>query len=61
MPKRRFTDKHIVFALRQAEAGTGISEICHKMGVAEATFHRWRKVHAGMCLSEIRRMKQLEE
>ena len=43
--------------LRQAEAGTAVGEICRKMGVAEATFYRWKKVYAGMGVSEIRRLK----
>ena len=61
MPKKRFTDEQIAFALRQAEAGTTIGEICRKMGIAEATFYRWKKVYAGMGVAEIRRLKQLEE
>ena len=39
MPKKRFSDEQIAFALRQAEAGTTVGEICRKMGVAEATFY----------------------
>lgn len=31
------------------------------MGVADATFYRWKKVYAGMGVAEIRRLKQLEE
>ncbi len=31
------------------------------MGVAEATFYRWKKIYAGMGVAEIRRLKQLEE
>ncbi len=61
MPKKRFTNEQIAFALRQAENGTLVGEICRKMGVAEATFYRWKKVYAGMGVSEIRRLKQLEE
>ncbi len=38
MPKKRFSDEQIAFALRQAESGTTVGEICRKMGVAEATF-----------------------
>lgn len=48
MPKKRFSDEQIAFALRQAEAGTTVGEICRKMGIAEATFYRWKKVYAGM-------------
>lgn len=61
MPKKRYSDGQIAFALRQAEAGTPIGEICRKMGVAEATFYRWKKVYAGMGVAEILRLKQLEE
>ncbi len=60
MPKRRFSDEQIAFALRQAEARRGW-RICRKMGVAEATFYRWKKVYAGMGVAEIRRLKQLED
>jgi len=61
MPKKRFTDEQIAFALRQVEAGTTVGEVCRKMGVAEATFYRWKKVYAGMGVAEIRWLKQLEE
>ena len=61
MPKKRFTEEQIGFALRQAESGTSIVEICRRMGVAEATFYRWKKQFAGMGVAEIRRLKQLEE
>ena len=45
----------------QAENGTLVCKICRKMGVAEATFYRWKKVYVGTGVSEIRRLKQLEE
>ena len=61
MPKKRFSEEQIAFALRQAESGTSVGEICRKMGVADATFYRWKKVYSGMGVSEIRRLKQLEE
>ena len=43
MKRSRFTDRQIAFALQQAEAGTGVLEVCRKMGVAEQTFYRWKK------------------
>ena len=61
MPQKRFSEQQIAFALRQADAGTTVVKICRKMGVAEATFYRWKKVYAGMGVSEIRRLKQLED
>ena len=60
MPKKRFSDEQIAFAMRQAEAGAAVGEICCKMGIAEATFYRWKKVYASMGVAEIRRLKRLE-
>jgi putative transposase len=61
MKRKRFSEEQIGFALRQAESGTTIEEICRKMGVSEPTFYRWKKVYAGMGVVEIRRLKQLED
>jgi putative transposase len=61
MRKSRFTEEQIAFALRQAETGTKVSEVCRKMGVAEATFYNWKKKYGGLGVTELRRLKQLEE
>jgi len=61
MKRKRFSEEQIAFALRQAESGTTIEDICRKMGISEPTFYRWKKVYAGMGVSEIRRLKQLED
>jgi len=49
------------FALKQAEVGTSIEEICRKMGISDATFYNWRKKYGGLGPSELRRLRQLEE
>jgi putative transposase len=61
MKRKRYTDEQIAFALRQAENGTLVDEVCRKLGVSEATFYRWKKQFAGMGVVEIRRLKQLED
>ena len=61
MPKKTFTDEQIVAALRQAESGIPIVEVCRKFAVTETTFFRWRKQFAGLGISELRRLKQLED
>ena len=50
---RQYTDEQIGFALRQAGAGTSVEAICRKLGVAEATFCRWRKKFGGLGVAEI--------
>ena len=59
--KKRFTQAQISFALRQADSGTPLEQIIRKMGIAEATFYRWKKKYAGLGLAEMRRLKQLED
>jgi putative transposase len=61
MKKTKFTESQIVFALKQAETGTRVDEVCRKMGISEATFYNWKKKFGGLGDSEIRRLKQLED
>ncbi|MBN8490298.1 MAG: transposase [Burkholderiales bacterium] len=61
MRKSKFTDEQIAFALKQAELGTSVEEVCRKMGISETTLYVWRKKYAGVGPSELRRLRQLEE
>lgn len=61
MKKSKFTETQIAFALRQAEQGTRIAEVCRKMGISEATFYNWKKKYGGIGVPELRRLRQLEE
>ena len=61
MKRKRLSEEQIAFALRQAEAGSSVEEICRKLGISEPTFYRWKKQFAGMGVPEIRRLKQLED
>jgi putative transposase len=61
MKTSKFTEEQIAFALRQAETGTRVAEVCRKMGISEQTFFRWKRKYAGLGVSELRRLRQLEE
>jgi len=61
MKKTKFTEQQIAFALKQAETGTRVDEVCRKMGIAEATFYNWKKKYGGLGVNELRRLRQLED
>ncbi len=61
MKRSRFTQEQIAFALRQAESGITVGEVCRKMGISDNTFYRWKRQFAGMGVAELRRLKMLEE
>jgi putative transposase len=51
MRKSKSTESQIIFALRQAETGVKIAEVCRKMGISEATFYNWKKKYGGLGLT----------
>lgn len=61
MKKTKFTEAQIVFAIKQSETGVAVAEVCRKMGISEATFYNWKKKYGGLGVSELRKLKQLEE
>lgn len=58
---KRYSNEQIAFALRQAESGVPVLEICRKIGITEQTFYRWKKKYGNLGVPELRRLKHLEE
>ncbi len=61
MKRSKYSESQIVFAIKQVETGTGLQEVCRKMGISEATFYNWKKKYGGLGVSELRRLKNLKE
>lgn len=61
MKRKRFTEEQIIAALKEAEVGLPMAEVCRKHGISDATFYNWRRKYGGMEVSEARRLRQLEE
>ena len=61
MKRSKFSEEQIAYALRQAEAGTAVPDVCRQLGVSEATFYVWKRKFAHLGVSELRRIRSLEE
>ena len=61
MKRSKFSEEQIAYALRQAESGTPVADICRQLGVSEATYYLWKKKYAHLGVSELRRLRQVED
>jgi putative transposase len=61
MKRSKFTEEQIVYAIRQADSGTPVGDLCRQLGVSDATFYAWKNKYAHLGVSELRRLRQLEE
>lgn len=60
MRKSTFTESRIMAVLAEGEAGMPVAEVCRKHGVSSATYYQWKSKYAGMSVSELKRVKELE-
>ena len=61
MKHKRFTEKQIISILKEREAGMKVAELGRKHGVSEQTIYRWQSKYGGLEVSEVRRLRLLEE
>jgi len=61
MKRSRYSDEQIAYALKQAEGGTAVADICRQLGISEATFYVWKKKYANLGGTEVRELRQLRE
>ena len=61
MKQNRYSEEQIIQILKEAEAGLPVADVCRKHGVSDASFYTWRRKYGGMNVSEVKRLKHLEE
>lgn len=61
MRKSRFTKARIVAILAEQERGSPTAEVCRRHGIGSTTLYEWKSKHSGMDVSDIRRLKGLED
>jgi putative transposase len=58
---RQYTEEQIITVLKEGEAGTPVSELCRKYGMSDATYYNWKSKYSGMTVSDLKKLKALEE
>lgn len=61
MKKSKFSETQMIHILKQGEAGVKVADICREHQISPATYYKWKAKYGGMEVSEVKRMRELEE
>ncbi len=61
MAHKRYTEEQIIAVLKEGVAGVPVRELCRKYGMSDGAYYNWKAKYAGMTVSELKRLKALEE
>lgn len=61
MRKSKYSEVQIAAILKEAEAGVSVADVARKHGISAATFYQWRSKYGGMEVSDLQRMRELEQ
>jgi putative transposase len=61
MRKSRFAEEQIIKILKRVELGQPLTDVCREEGISDATYYRWKAQYGGLEVSQLRRLRQLED
>ena len=61
MKARQYTEEQIIAVLKEGEAGAKVGDLCRKYGMSDASYYNWKSKYSGMTVSDLKRLKALEE
>ncbi len=60
MRRSRFTEHQILAALKEADAGATVKDLCRRHGISPATYYQWKSKYSGLQASDLKKMRELE-
>ena len=61
MKRKVHTESEMVKAVQELESGIDAETVARNHGISKATLYNWKSKYSGMEVSQIRRLKELEE
>ena len=61
MKRSKFSDEQILAIVKEGEAGRKVADLCRTHSITEQTYYRWKSKYGGLELSEMKRLKQVED
>ena len=61
MKTKQYTEEQIIAVLKEGEVGAKVADLCRKYGMSDATFYNWKAKYAGLTVSELKRLRSLED
>lgn len=61
MRKSRFSEEQIIAVLKRVEQGQAVAEVCRELGISDGTYYRWKAQYGGLEVSQLRKLRQLED
>jgi putative transposase len=61
MRKSRISEVQIIAILKRVEQGQALADVCREVGISDGTYYRWKAQYGGLEVSQLRRLRQLEE
>ena len=59
--RKRYTEEQIIGILKEAEAGAAVADLCRRHGISNASYYNWKVKYSGLTISELKRLKTLED
>lgn len=61
MKRSRFSETQIINILNSVESGRTVKDVCREHGISASSYFNWKAKYGGMQISDIKKMRDLEE